>query len=256
MNIGVAAYSDKGSCSINTAYLKYVSDAGFNPILITKQNDMQKMVDLCDGLLLPGGVDINPTFYGENNIASSSCSPAKDDFERDLMVAFSLTHKNIFGICRGFQLIAREFLRRFPKACPNHYFYQHIQEHNLVSARGVERDVPTHSLKMNIEALYGIDAPDQELFVNSIHHQALTCSDPKHLNIVADQNNRLRTLAVTNFYAPKLGTKETVIIEAIDVMLDGTKMRGVQWHPEELVDTQLLRTFFIDQAANIQADVG
>lgn len=247
MNIGISMFGAKDSTSINTAYLDYVASAGLNPILITKQSNLIETINMCHGLLLPGGVDLEPTFYKEDNFASSSCSPEKDSFERDLMGQFIGQNKKIFGICRGFQLIVREFLRLYEQLSTYHYFYQHVNDHNLVNSRNVARNIPTHGVKANVKLLYGVDAKDQTIYVNSIHHQALLCVSPQHININVNAANRLKALAITDFSAPKVGTRESIIIEAVDVILGGTKLRGVQWHPEELMDVALLKAFFFEE---------
>ena len=248
MNIGISMHGAKDSTSINTAYLEYVLAAGLNPILITKQSNINLMADLCDGLLLPGGVDIEPTFYMEDNLASANCSPEKDAFERKLMGEFIGRNKKIFGICRGFQLITREFLRIFEHKINSHYFYQHVNDHNHVNARNIARNVPSHNVKVSSKRLYNTKEPEKIIYVNSIHHQALVCSVAAgNVNITIDDNNKLIALGVTSFSAPKVGATEGIIIEAVDVTMGGSKLRGVQWHPEELMDTALLQSFFLNK---------
>ena len=95
---------------INAAYPDYISDAGYNPMLVNPGNNVKLIAELLDGLVLPGGIDIDPIPYGENNWGSYYCNPKKDKFERELMWAFMTAGKPIFGICRGFQLIAREYM--------------------------------------------------------------------------------------------------------------------------------------------------
>lgn len=251
MNVGIVGFGAKEATSINTAYLAYMQAAGLNPVIITKENNLPAMVDMCEGLLLPGGVDLEPTFYGENNIASSACSPERDNFERHLLGLFIGNNKKVFGICRGFQLIVREFLRLFENNIKdlNHDFFQHINEHNLVNSRGVARNIPTHHIKANMKALYLLDSPEKNIFVNSIHHQGLVCTGNPH--ILVDDNNYLKALAITDFSAPKVGTKTSIIIEAVDVKINGTLLRGVQWHPEELMDVNLLKVFFLNKHNDI-----
>lgn len=247
MNIGIVGFGAKETMSINTAYLAYMQAAGLNPLIITKESNLPVMVDMCEGLLLPGGVDLEPTFYGENNIASSACCPERDNFERHLLGLFIGNNKKVFGICRGFQLIVREFLRLFEHNFKdlNHDFFQHINDHNLVNSRGVARNVPTHHVKANMKSLYGLNSPEKNIFVNSIHHQGLVCVGPPHIPV--DDNNYLKALAITDFSAPKIGTKTAIVIEAVDVKINGTLLRGVQWHPEEMMDVVLLKTFFIEE---------
>ena len=59
-------------------------------------------VTACDGLLLPGGDDVNPAFYGQAK--SEKCgpqNPLRDQLDPALLKAFLPTGKPIIGICRG-----------------------------------------------------------------------------------------------------------------------------------------------------------
>ena len=53
---------------INELYFKAVEATGNTPIMlpiIQDANSIAQMVSLCDGLILTGGVDIHPRYYGE-----------------------------------------------------------------------------------------------------------------------------------------------------------------------------------------------
>ena len=54
-------------CQINT---KLFSDAGIRLLLLTYYDKVEDWVDKIDGILIPGGRDIDPEFYGEENTAS------------------------------------------------------------------------------------------------------------------------------------------------------------------------------------------
>lgn len=243
MKIAIPEFAGDTTCSINTAYLNFVASAGLEPILFSQFNDIENIALVCDGLLLPGGIDLEPTFYGEDNVGSNSCNPEKDDFERQVLHAFVAQGKKVFGICRGFQLIVREFLQEFEVMCNNLVFYQHVNNHSLAADRGAKRSTPTHSVVANVAALYGNNlGKDAKLFVNSMHHQALV-GNKKSLNVVVNAENSLTGVAITKFGAPSTPAG-LYIIEAVDVVLAGAKLRGIQWHPEELMDAALLITFF------------
>lgn len=81
---------------------------GGAPILIPTRNPelMVQYIDLIDGLLLPGGPDVAPQFYGEEPV------PLLGDTDRLLdQSSIELTklaierHKPIFAICRGMQVV-------------------------------------------------------------------------------------------------------------------------------------------------------
>lgn len=138
-----------------------------NYIDALKENDIEVIATLdvdeaikCDGLLLPGGGDIDPVYYGEEMNGSDEPDRELDKAQRDILDAFVKAKKPILGICRGMQLI-------------NIYFGGSLHQ-DLVT-----RDIHTrkngndsiHSVKSvgegNLfEKLYG------KIFnINSAHHQ-------------------------------------------------------------------------------------
>lgn len=63
-------------------------------------------VEMFDGLILPGGADVDPTLFGEEPVWKIGRTNYKRDlFELALFRAFYQSGKPIFGICRGCQLI-------------------------------------------------------------------------------------------------------------------------------------------------------
>ena len=83
-----------------------------NYIDALKENDIEVIATLdvdeaikCDGLLLPGGGDIDPVYYGEEMNGSDEPDRELDKAQRDILDAFVKAKKPILGICRGMQLI-------------------------------------------------------------------------------------------------------------------------------------------------------
>jgi len=67
---------------------------------------VEELAELCDGLLLSGGEDINPKWLGEEKLNDSvRYDDIRDEYEMALFKAFYAKKKPIFGICRGFQFI-------------------------------------------------------------------------------------------------------------------------------------------------------
>jgi putative glutamine amidotransferase len=61
---------------------------------------------LCDGLILQGGADVSPTYYGQTALRDDwAGDPIDDAYEMGLVEAFLEQGKPIFGICRGMQLL-------------------------------------------------------------------------------------------------------------------------------------------------------
>lgn len=236
MKIGVSVAKSKVQLYVNQAYVNYVMSAGMEPILINDHNDPQGMAALCDGLLLPGGNDIDPLYYGEDNYSSSSTKPDRDEFERQLLTAFMQEGKKVFGICRGFQLMVLEYLKANAAANKRLSFEQHISGHNQASL-DLERSQPVHKVVADLNALYAADNDVYKyLSVNSMHHQGLILMNENMITSVEGMN----LLAFTKYGMSK--KDKGFIVEAIDI--PQWNCRGVQWHPEELMDTALLNTYF------------
>ncbi len=61
--------------------------------------------DGCGGLLLPGGADMDPALYGEENTASEGIDASRDRDELALCRRFFESGRPILGICRGHQVL-------------------------------------------------------------------------------------------------------------------------------------------------------
>ena len=94
---------------VNNNYPNAIFNAGGIPIILPLINDIniiQEQLSCCDGLLLPGGIDVNPLSYEElpkpllgntNSLVDwYHISLVKKAFEMDIP---------ILGICRGCQYI-------------------------------------------------------------------------------------------------------------------------------------------------------
>lgn len=238
--IGIPLSTSKTQYYINQAYADYVSGAGLVPVLIAPKSEIDLMVAICDGLLLPGGVDLEPTHYGENNVASYHVDPDKDDFERKLLFKFISGEKPIFGICRGFQLVVREYLAANAKDEKWLTYYQHQGDHSLVDKLNIPRTVCSHEAEVRSD-LYGGNKNETEYrFTNSMHHQALLMSAKRR-----PQGSKIQIVATTNFgLTGKEKAADVEIVEGVRIRDGKANILAVQWHPEELKDYALLQNFF------------
>lgn len=273
--------------SQNAAYCKYVDAAGYTPILVPMEADPVQIAEMADGLLLAGGIDIDPMHYGFGNMCSYSVDPEKDASERALFHAFKEFHKPIFGICRGFQLIFRELLHTHEDRKEYNDFFEYMEnvgEHAQTGSLSVPRRFPSHPVKANVPELFGVPAeqlpdgnPFQMVPVNSMHHQ---CVGFNYANLVDENAPELKAEPGYNAKEPALvevndvevlawsmrGIKQPTkskgnsyvadfdnywtIAEAVKIHNWGGPIMGVQWHPEELGDIRILRNFFGDGEAN------
>ena len=148
-----------------------------------------------DVLLLPGGGDMHPRFYGQALDGSEDLDEARDARELTLIDNFLCAGKPVIGICRGLQVL-------------NVYFggtlRQHIEGHCQID--GVDRLHVINTAPGLLRTLYGA-----RFTVNSAHHQAVRRLG-KGLCVLACADD---------------GTVEAVGHKTLPVF-------AVQWHPERL----------------------
>ena len=88
-------------------YLISLERAGATPRVLDPQVDrVPDVLDACDGILLTGGADVDPSRYGAaDRHATLRLDEARDAYEIELFHEFVSQGKPVFGICRGHQLI-------------------------------------------------------------------------------------------------------------------------------------------------------
>ena len=190
-------------------YLFALENAGADPILLPAyDNDeaLRRYVDLCDGFVLPGGIDINPLTYGEDPHPMLQGNRLEfDECELHLIQIILESKKPVLGICRGSQILNVAF---------GGTLYQDIvSQHEGAQQHGqteITPGAPCHRIKIEdgsiLAELYG-----DETRVNSFHHQA-----------VKDLGKGLK--ATAHAYDG--------IVEAFEAP-DYPFVLGVQWHPEQ-----------------------
>lgn len=124
-----------------------------------------------DGLCLPGGVDVDPTHYGEPwHPHLGQVDAARDDTELKLARWALEADLPVLGICRGIQLL---------NVAAGGSLYQHIPaqlpqagRHNYRLAE-VAWDQPTHRVQVAGDSLLARVLGATEVMTNSYHHQAV-----------------------------------------------------------------------------------
>jgi putative glutamine amidotransferase len=159
----------------NARYAEAVIRHGGRPLLLdgtATDGERQAAFGSMDGLLLTGGTDIDPAFYGRPNTGSKDIEPERDALESAAWDAAGARGVAVFGICRGFQAI------------------------NVFAGGTLIQDVPDHAgpgwstgpARMHpiriesgstlAEALAdGSDAPLVDVSVNTYHHQGVGADD-------------------------------------------------------------------------------
>ena len=200
--------------SIPTSYIEAVSHNGGIPMPIPCINcsrQLQVFISICDALLLPGGVDIDPVFYGEDPHPKLGTVQADMDEVAFKLLSLAFGCKMpVLGICRGQQVI---------NVAKGGTLYQDIaatyEKESIMHQQTAERSRHAHSVTVKEGTLLHEILGSTEVRVNTFHHQSVKAVG--HGMIVSA-------------YAPD------GIIEAIE-STDGTVL-GVQWHPENLIYKQ------------------
>ncbi|CAN5700806.1 gamma-glutamyl-gamma-aminobutyrate hydrolase family protein [soil metagenome] len=95
----------RGNVKLNWNYFQSVSDAGGVPLVIPPTADMAEVAKIADGWLIPGGLDMDASHWGEaNHPAAELQDPSRWEAEKALYEALP-KEVPIFGICYGCQFL-------------------------------------------------------------------------------------------------------------------------------------------------------
>ena len=187
-------------------YIESLARAGAGMRWVELSDPEQAVQDAltCDGLLLPGGGDMDPKFYGQARIpACGEPNLLRDAVEPLLLRAFLAADKPELGICRGIQVM---------NAVLGGDLYQDIKPFEHLPHN--DHWAKVHTVTVRRGTLLSRILGQDTVLVNSQHHQAVDRVAPGF------------TLAALS---------EDGIVEAIEKP-DARFCLGVQWHPEWLSD--------------------
>lgn len=253
--IGITANYVDGDATLRDRYYSQVVRAGGIPVIIPPVDDKDVIVntlDHIDALLLTGGGDHNPLWFGQEPSPLLHSINATRDLPELLITRLAFNRQiPMLGICRGLQTlalalgggVAQDISELEHEAVPSEATEGTVGEAGAALAqRGVvrtikhsqdaDRSLATHLVSLSpqsmLASIYATDGKEPNtLCVNSFHHQAVSHGGP-----------RFKATA----WAPD------GVIEA----LESTEMKpilGVQWHPEWLGDDGLpLFRWLVEQA--------
>lgn len=210
--IGIMAHLNNekgvfGHSHVGNTYVLSVSKAGGIPVIIPtilSEEEQNKLVGLFDGFLFTGGIDVSPSFYGEEAHQKLGATDSSlDQCQIPFLQKILKTRKPVLGICRGNQVLN--------VACGG-TLYQDISEIPNTCLKHFQETKPgdtSHHVSICSDSilskLYG-----SNIMVNSYHHQA-----------VKDCGRNVIPIAYSS----------DGVVEAIQLK-DYPYGLGIQWHPE------------------------
>ena len=201
--IGISANTADIDLTLRRVYCDQIVRAGGVPMVLPPVDDAEVLINMLegiDGLVLTGGADYNPLWYGEQPEKELHTINSTRDLPELLLTRLAFNRQiPILGICRGVQTMAIAL---------GGNLVQDLKT-PLKHSQDAPRSEATHSVTITEgSTLYGLYG--QETFVNSFHHQAVKdCGS--HLHVVA--------------------TAPDGVIEAVE-STEQKALMGVQWHPE------------------------
>ena len=207
--IGLTGNFQDGNCMLAEGYYQSILKAGGTPFIIPCYDDADALINTLeklDGILLTGGADINPLFFGEEPVKElHGINPRRDRQELLLTRLAADRQIPILGICRGIQTMNAAF---------GGPLYQDIHSQmegtRIKHSQELDRSYASHTVTIEKDTLLHNLFKADTIAVNSFHHQAVKEAAPGF---------RVCARATDG------------VIEAME-STEYKSMLGVQWHPE------------------------
>lgn len=220
-------------CSKLDDYIRSIEQTGARARVLEVTESPRAVLKEIHGVLLTGGGDVDPVFYGEDRHESvDDAEPGRDEFEIDLARRAIVSDVPLLAICRGSQVLnvaaGGSLVQDIPSAIETTLTHRvpepkNADCHEIVVVRGSRL----------ASALGERVAGSCSCRVNSRHHQSV---------------GRLGVGFIAS------ATAEDGVIEAIESS-DSSFCVGVQWHPENYWETGEFRPLFdaFVEAARLRA---
>jgi putative glutamine amidotransferase len=208
--------------TLGQAYVKAIRRAGGVSLLIplgTERADLQRIVQLVDGLLFTGGGDVAvKRFKGQDHPKVGHVSPLRDQLEFTLLPLALQEHLPFLAICRGIQVL---------NVALGGTLYTHIEDQLENALKhdwypNFPRDKHAHNVSLTRGSILDEIFEADEVPVNSLHHQGIA----------------------------RVGEGLEPFAFATDGLVEGLAVKeekfavGVQWHPECLPDDPEMQALF------------
>lgn len=195
-------------------YVEVLERYGMAAVLVTPAHtaaSLPVLLDRCQGLVMTGGEDVDPSRYGERPLPGLGVTnPPRDEVEL-LTLELALERElPVLGICRGCQLVNVHF---------GGSLYQDLSLYSpseLQHRQAEPWERRTHQVQIEPDSRLAEIVGAEEIVINSFHHQGIK-EVGRGLRVVAEAED---------------GT-----VEAIERPGSPGWFLGVQWHPERFEAT-------------------
>jgi putative glutamine amidotransferase len=194
--------------TLTAAYIEAVERMRGVPLLVSPahgEESLERLLSLADGLVLTGGEDVDPAFYGHE--PHPELGTVNLDRDRTEFAALGLALERrmpVLAICRGIQLLNVAF---------GGTLFQHLpvqRAHGVIHEQAAALNERWHCARVDPGSQLAEIFGATDLFINSFHHQGID----------------------------HLGRGLRPVVWAEDGLIEGVEaeeypwVMGVQWHPE------------------------
>ncbi|WP_462411696.1 gamma-glutamyl-gamma-aminobutyrate hydrolase family protein [Neobacillus sp. Marseille-QA0830] len=191
-------------------YHKSVAANGGIPIVLPYINPELAIETLafCDGIILSGGEDVDPLFFGQDPHPQLGPLTPERDLTEMAIARFALDNDiPLLAICRGIQILNVALGGTLIQDIPSQ-----VKE-SIQHSQKIDRSRDTHWVTLVKDSRLFQVLGSEKVRVNSLHHQAID-RVANDLRIVAQSSDG--------------------IVEAVEYIKPSTFTIGVQWHPESM----------------------
>ena len=195
-------------------YLEAIREAGGDPQIVEPGDPARALLDDAAGVLLTGGVDVDPASYGASTSAFvTESEPERDVMEIDLLRAARERALPTLCICRGLQIANVAFGGTLLDDVPHRLGAAATVRHDVLTADGrSERGlIAEHVVAVDPGSLLHTIVGTARLVTGARHHQA-----------VDRPSGELRVA----------GRTPDGIVEVLEAAFASPFWLAVQWHPE------------------------
>lgn len=206
---------------VTRPYLRHVVRAGGTPMILLPEpelaSEVDEVLDRVDGVLLAGGIDIDPAHYGATRHRCTEATvPDRDVFELALVHAAWRRATPVLGICRGMQLMNVALGGTLHQHLPDVVGHDRHHADRQGHVAGADRHVRL---------------AESSLAARAAGVQLLSTASSRH-------HQGVRTIA-----APLRSSGWTADDLPVALEAPGAPFfLGVQWHPEADEDSQVIAT--------------